>query len=139
MHRQLTLGFVVVATVGLGACGDQEVDPRRRNPPLAIAGAGGGAGSGSMAQGGTGGATGGSAGAGGTPSGPAPCTGCIEMVVPVSPLSPAAMQQAMFNFVFTAPGVDMSNGTITFAVRSTTVNANLFVTAFAQNGPPDFP
>jgi len=61
------------------------------------------------------------------------------MVVPVSPRSPAAVQQAMFNFVFTAPGVDMSNGTITFRVRSTTVGADLFVTAFAQNGMPDYP
>ena len=141
MQRQLTLGFVVVATVWLGACSDQEVDPRRLNPPIAMAGAGGGAGSGSMAQGGTGSGTGGTAGAGtaGTSSGPPPCTGCIEMVVPVSPLTPAAMQQAMFNFVFTGAGVDMSNGTITFRARSLTVGADLFVTAFAQNGAPDYP
>ncbi|HKO94933.1 MAG TPA: hypothetical protein VJU61_27455 [Polyangiaceae bacterium] len=141
MQRQLTLGFVVVATVWLGACSDQEVDPRRLNPPIAMAGTGGGAGSGSMAQGGTGSGTGGSAGGGsaGTSSGPPPCTGCIEMVVPVSPLATAAMQQAMFNFVFNAPGVDMSNGTITFRARSLTVGADLFVTAFAQNGAPDYP
>jgi hypothetical protein len=136
--QRLHLGLFVLATAWLASCSD-DPDPRRFMPTGVVAAAGssgtsGGGGSGGATGSGTGGGNTGGMAAGAAPTTfpPPPCTGCIEMDVPVAP--GAASLIAMFNFVFPAPGVDMSNATVTFRVSSLSVGADLYVTPFAQNG-----
>ena len=100
----------------------------------ANAGGGGSAGAGGSGSAGTGGSnSGGSAGTSANPAplGPPPCTGCVEMDVPFVANTAAI---AMYNFVFPATGVDMTNATVTWSIGTLTPSADVYVTPFAQNG-----
>lgn len=155
MRRLLCLGASIAASSMLAGCSD-DPDPRRFGGTTQVAqaagsggiGAGGAAGSGTTTpSGGAAGmsntALGGAAGSGATVLEPPPCVGCIEVVVPVDPAyrdsaSNTPRLVAMFNFVFPAPGVDMSNATVIWRVSSLTQGADLYVTPYAQNGTPGF-
>ena len=68
---------------------------------------------------------------------PPPCTGCIEMDVPLDPAfrdaNGAQNLAAMYNFVFPATGLDMSNATVTWSISTLTLGDDLYVTPYAQN------
>lgn len=134
MRSFLSIGAITfVGAAALFSCGDDSSDPNPTN-----GGSGGAAGSaGGTAQGGTAGTgggsgTGGTSGGGGTGGGgsTAACTGCVELTVPFT----AAGQRATFQINYPAPGVDLSNATVTWRVQTTTPNAGLYVKPQAQNG-----
>jgi hypothetical protein len=140
MQRQLRLGFFTTVALGLSAC-SEDPDGRRflPNDVTALAGSGGvaGAGGGSSAGGGISGGSGGGAGQGPVTFPPPPCTGCIEMDVPLDPAfrdaTGAQNLAAMYNFVFPATGLDMSNATVTWSISTLTPGSDLYVTPYAQN------
>jgi hypothetical protein len=126
--------------VWLSAC-SEDPDGRRFLPSVtASGGSSGAAGAGGGSSAGAGG--GNSGGSGGAAPGPVmfpppPCTGCIEMDVPLDPAfrdaTGAQNLAAMYNFVFPATGLDMSNATVTWSISTLTPGSDLYVTPYAQN------
>ena len=153
MRSFLTYGFIsLVGIAALYACGDDSGDgtpgPQGGSGGGAgTAGAGGGAGAAGTAGSGAGGGAGtaGNGGAGG--AGPdvtpiATCTGCVELITPVTGPNDNGSttnlaDQAIFQFSFPTPGVDFTNGVVTWRVMALGNNDNYFLNTFAQNGPPD--
>lgn len=149
MRSFLTYGLIsLVGVASLYACGDDSDDGgsggNGGTGNGGTAGLGGSAGNASLAGNGGGGAggLGGGGGAGG--AGPdvtaqATCTGCVELITPVSGANSATnlADQAIFQISFPTPGVDFSNGVITWKIMPLQNNDNLFINTFAQNGPPD--
>jgi hypothetical protein len=148
MRSIVALGVVSLAVAaGMVACGDDSSDDR---PSLGGSGGasgggsgGGGAGGapGGTGGGGTGGAPGGTGGGGaggggGAPAALATCTGCVELIVPVNGGNSAAnlADQVGFQFGFAAPGVDFSDGVVTWRIAAVEPNANYFINLYAQNG-----
>jgi hypothetical protein len=149
MRSFLTYGLIsLVGVASLYACSDDSGDGGSGgnggtgNGGTAGAGQGGTAGNSSMAGNGGGGASsvGGSGGAAGPDvTAQATCTGCVELITPVSGANSATnlADQAIFQIAFPTPGVDFTNGVITWKIMPLQNNDNLFVNTFAQNGPPD--
>jgi hypothetical protein len=150
MRSFVALGVVsLVAFGGIAACGDDSSDSPGLGGSGGTAGgagragaggggAGGAGGAGGRATGGTGGA-GGAGGVGGAAPALATCTGCVELIVPLSGANdgntgPNLADQVGYQFNFAAPGIDMTNGVITWRVQAVQNNANFFVNAYAQNG-----
>src|SRR5215471_7887041 len=139
MRSFLTYGFIsLVGVAALYACGDDSGDGGSTSTGgqggSAGAGTGGTAGGGAgMAGSSAGGSSGtaGNGGAGGAPPVATNCTGCVSFEIPFA----AASQAALYQIVYTAPGLDFSNATITWKVQVLAgANANLFVKPQIQNG-----
>lgn len=152
MRSFLTYGFIsLVGVAALYACGD---DDGGASPATggtggsAGAGTGGTAGNAGAAGGGAGGSSGtagngGSGGAGPDVTPIATCTGCVELITPVTGPNDNGgatnlADQAIFQFSFPAPGVDFTNGVVTWKVMALANNDNYFLNTFAQNGAPSY-
>jgi hypothetical protein len=155
MRSIVALGVVSLAVAaGLVACGDDSSDDR---PSLGGSGgtsggsggrAGGGAGGGGA--GGTGGGNGGTSSGGGGAGGGggaapalATCTGCVELIVPVTGPNDNGgttnlNDQVGYQITFPAPGVDFSDGVVTWRIAAVEPNANFFINLYAQNGAPGY-
>jgi hypothetical protein len=155
MRSFLALGVVsLVVAAGMVACGDDSGDDG-----TGLGGTGGTAGGGSggggaggtsgggTGGGGTGGTTGGTGGgtggAGGAPAALATCTGCVELIVPVTGPNDNGgttnlNDQVGYQFTFPAPGVDFSDGVVTWRIAAVEPNANYFINLYAQNGAPGY-
>jgi hypothetical protein len=135
MRSYLTYGLIsLVGAAALYACGDDSGDGSTSTG--GSTGVGGTAGAGGSTAGTTGmsGAGGGGAGlggSGGAPSTPSNCMGCVELEVPFT----AASQAALYQLVYPAPGLDFSNANITWSVQLlANGDPNLFVKIQVQNG-----
>lgn len=139
MTRLVSLGlFGLLGALAFSACSSDE-DDGPAGGAGGVAGSGGGAGTGGAAGGGAGGTggTGGAAGTGGTGSVPVTCTGCVEITLPVTAADQALtppLNSAFYQFTFPAPGVDLSNATVTWRVQVLTPSATFYLQTASQNG-----
>jgi len=72
----------------------------------------------------------------------ATCTGCVELITPLAGANDNngttnLADTAIFQFTYPTPGVDFTNGVVTWKVMALQNNDGFFVNTFAQNGPPD--
>jgi hypothetical protein len=138
MSRLVSLGLCgLLSALAFSACSDDE-DGGPAAGSGGVAGTGGGAGTGGAAGGGAGGTSGnGGGGAGGTGGVTVSCTGCVEITLPVTAADQAltpALNSAFYQFSFPAPGVDLSNATVTWRVQVLTPSANYYLQTASQNG-----
>ncbi|MET0412619.1 MAG: hypothetical protein ABW217_15050 [Polyangiaceae bacterium] len=137
MTKLVSLGaFGLLGALAFSACSSDEDDGPAAGSG-GVAGSTGNAGTGGAAGGGAGGVAG-SGGAAGNTGGPTvECTGCVELTLPVTAADQAAVpaqNSAIYNFTFPAPGVDLSEATITWRVQVLTPGATFFLQTSAQNG-----